>query len=83
MLIQYLQVLNSLTDDLLHASWRCCTNFGRFVEVGKRDIVDAGKFDMDIFSRNVTFKAFDLTELFYHEGQLYRDIWIKQVSLFD
>ena len=67
MLIHYLQVLNSLTDDLLHASWRCCTNFGRFAEVGKRDIVDAGKLDM---------------ELFYHEDQFYRDIWIKQVSLF-
>ena len=70
-------VLNSLTGDLLHASWRCCANFGRFVEVGKRDIVDAGKLDMDVFSRNVTFTAFDLTELFYHEDQFYRDIWIK------
>ena len=70
-------VVNSLTGDLLHASWRCCANFGRFVEVGKRDIVDAGKLDMDVFFRNVTFTAFDLTELFYHEDQFYKDIWIK------
>ena len=70
-------VLNSLTGDLLYASWRCCAKFGRFVEIGKRDIVDAGKLDMDIFSRNLTFIAFDLTELFYHEDQFYRDIWIK------
>lgn len=70
-------VVNSLTGDLLHASWRCCANFGRFVEVGKRDIVDAGKLDMDVFFRNVTFTAFDLTELFYHEHQFYKDIWIK------
>ena len=72
-------VLNSLVGDLLHASWRCCANFGRFVEVGKRDIVDAGKLDMDVFLRNVTFTAFDLTELFYHEDQFYKDIWIKYV----
>ena len=72
-------VLNSLIGDLLHASWRCCANFGRFVEVGKRDIVDAGKLDMDVFVRNVTFTAFDLTELFYHEDQFYKDIWIKYV----
>ena len=72
-------VLNSLTGDLLHASWRCCANFGRFVEVGKRDIIDAGKLDMDVFSRNLTFTAFDTTELFYHEDQFYRDIWIKYV----
>ena len=70
-------VINSLTGDLLHATWRCCANFGRFVEVGKRDIVDAGKLDMDLFSKNVTFTAFDLTELFYHEDQFYKDIWIK------
>ena len=70
-------VLNSLTGDLLHASWRCCANFGRFVEVGKRDIVDAGKLDMHVLLRNVTFTAFDLTELYYHEDQYYRDIWIK------
>lgn len=35
-------VLNSLTGDLLHASWKCCAKFGRFIEIGKRDIVDAG-----------------------------------------
>lgn len=73
-------VLNSLTGDLLHASWRCCANFGRFIEVGKRDIVDAGKLDMQVFSRNVTFSAFDLTELYYHENQFYRNIWIKFVT---
>ena len=72
-------ILNSLIGDLLHATWRCCANFGRFVEVGKRDIVDAGKLDMDVFVRNVTFTAFDLTELFYHEDQFYKDIWIKYV----
>ncbi|KAF7504184.1 hypothetical protein GJ744_002603 [Endocarpon pusillum] len=71
-------VVNSLTGDLLHASWRCCANFGRFVEVGKRDIVDAGKLDMDVFFRNVTFTAFDLTELFYHDDQFYKDIWINK-----
>ncbi len=70
-------VLNSLTGDLLHASWRCCANFGRFVEVSKGDIVDAGKLDMDVFFRNVTFTAFDLTELYYHEVQFYKDFWIK------
>ncbi|KAI4237003.1 MAG: hypothetical protein LQ349_002190 [Xanthoria aureola] len=71
-------VVNSLTGDLLHASWRCCADFGRFVEVGKRDIVDAGKLDMDVFFRNVTFTAFDMTELFYHEDQFYKDIWINK-----
>ncbi|KAL8860967.1 MAG: hypothetical protein Q9178_002722 [Gyalolechia marmorata] len=46
-------VLNSLSGDLLHESWRACARFGRFVEVGKRDLIDAGKLDMQNFRRNV------------------------------
>lgn len=61
-------VLNSLTGDLLHASWRACAPFGRFVEVGKQDIVDAGKLDMNVFRRCATFTAFDLGEL-WAEGE--------------
>ncbi|KAI3330930.1 KR domain-containing protein [Ustulina deusta] len=45
-----------------------------FVEVGKRELVDAGKLDMSIFSRNAAFIAFDLDELFYHEHPSYRDM---------
>lgn len=36
-------VLNSLIGDLMHASWDCLANFGRFIEIGKRELVDAGK----------------------------------------
>jgi NADPH:quinone reductase-like Zn-dependent oxidoreductase len=68
-------IVNSLTGDLLHATWQCCANFGRFVEVGKRDIIDAGNLDMRTFLRNATFTAFDLTELFYHEDEHYRKVW--------
>lgn len=61
----------------MHESWACIANFGRFVEVGKRELVDAGKLDMHVFLRNATFTAFDLTELFFHDEQFYRDIWVK------
>lgn len=70
-------VLNSLTGDLLHDSWRACAPFGRFVEVGKRDIVDAGKLDMEVFRRNVSFTAFDLSSLYdYSQPKLY-PIWSR------
>ncbi|CAJ2508342.1 Uu.00g133680.m01.CDS01 [Anthostomella pinea] len=73
-------VINSLVGDLLHASWNCLANFGRFVEIGKRELVDIGKLQMDTFLRNTTFTAFDLSELFYHEDQYYRDIWISKTK---
>lgn len=67
-------LINSLTGDLLHASWGCMSAFGRFVEVGKRDLVDAGKLDMHVFLRNTSFTAFDIGDLFYHDEKYYRDI---------
>lgn len=44
-------VINSLTGDLLYASWRSCAKFERFVEVGKRDPNDVGKLNMSMFLR--------------------------------
>ncbi|KAI1771743.1 polyketide synthase [Hypoxylon cercidicola] len=68
-------VINSLVGDLMHESWRCLAEFGRFVEVGKRELVDAGKLDMRVFLRNATFTAFDLSELFYAKDPFHRAIW--------
>ncbi|KAH7316948.1 polyketide synthase-like protein [Stachybotrys elegans] len=66
-------VVNSLVGDLMHATWRCLAPFGRFVEVGKRELVDAGKLEMDIVSRNTTFTAFDLTEMFFQDGDYHQN----------
>jgi NADPH:quinone reductase-like Zn-dependent oxidoreductase len=60
-------VVNFLTGDLLQISWDCIAPFGRFVEVGKRDLVDAGRLDMHVFLRNATFTAFDFSDLYYHQ----------------
>ncbi|KAF2258784.1 polyketide synthase, partial [Lojkania enalia] len=68
-------VINSLTGDLLHDSWRSLAKFGRFVEVGSREIDDAGILDMRVFSRNATFTAFDLADLYYAEDAFTRGIW--------
>ncbi|TRX91638.1 hypothetical protein FHL15_007420 [Xylaria flabelliformis] len=73
-------VINSLTGDLLHASWGCIANFGRFIEIGKRDLVDAGRLDMSIFLRNATFTAFDMSELYFHESPFYRDILASKMK---
>ncbi|KAJ8125048.1 hypothetical protein O1611_g8592 [Lasiodiplodia mahajangana] len=67
-------IINSLTGDLMHASWRCLAVFGRFVEVGKREIVDDGRLEMNVFARNTTFTAFDLSEMFFQEGDYYETV---------
>ncbi|KAL2839981.1 hypothetical protein BJX68DRAFT_271844 [Aspergillus pseudodeflectus] len=67
-------VVNSLVGDLLHASWGCLAPFGRFVEIGKRDLVDAGRLDMSQFAKNAQFISFDLSELFFADNKYYRDL---------
>ena len=65
-------IVNSLTGDLLHSSWDVLAAFGRFIEVGKHDIVECGKLGMKAFEKGVTFSAFDLSELHYSEKPLHR-----------
>ncbi|KAL7944087.1 polyketide synthase [Trichoderma barbatum] len=67
-------IVNSLVGDLMHASWSCIAPFGRFVEIGKRELIDAGKLDMRVFLKNVTFTAFDLSEFFYAEDTYYQNV---------
>lgn len=53
-------VLNSLSGDGLIASWECIAPYGRFVEMGKRDIMGHSQLDMYHFARNASFSAIDL-----------------------
>ena len=68
-------VLNSLTHDLLRDSFEACADFGRFVEIGKRDIIDHGSLDMATFGRNVSFIAFDLSSLYLSDRPNHHKLW--------
>ncbi|RYP39087.1 hypothetical protein DL767_002350 [Monosporascus sp. MG133] len=54
-------ILNSLTGELLDASWRICADGGNMIEIGKRDIVDRNSLAMEPFDRNCSFRAIDLS----------------------
>jgi acyl transferase domain-containing protein/NADPH:quinone reductase-like Zn-dependent oxidoreductase/NAD(P)-dependent dehydrogenase (short-subunit alcohol dehydrogenase family)/aryl carrier-like protein len=57
-------ILNSLAGKLLTASWDCIAPFGRFVEIGKRDIHQNANLPMAPFRRNVLFASVDLVMLY-------------------
>lgn len=52
--------LNSLSGELLHATWRCVAEFGKLIEIGKRDLLGAGKLDMDVFLANRSYSCLAL-----------------------
>lgn len=57
-------VLNSLSGKGLIASWECIAPFGRFVELGKRDIHGRAKLPMFQFDKNASFTAVEFAFIF-------------------
>ncbi|CAI6083821.1 unnamed protein product [Clonostachys chloroleuca] len=55
--------LNSLSGELLHATWRCVAKWGTMVEIGKVDLLGAGKLDMDMFLGSRSYSCFDLRQM--------------------
>lgn len=56
-------VLNSLPGEAMAASLRITAPFGRFVEIGKRDIIEEGQLDLQPFNENLSYFSFDLDRL--------------------
>jgi acyl transferase domain-containing protein/NADPH:quinone reductase-like Zn-dependent oxidoreductase len=73
-------IINSLTGDQLHSTWKCIANFGRFVEIGKLDMSTAGRLEMDQFLKNTTFTAFDLSYLYNTPDESHHALWKALLS---
>ncbi|KAL2824216.1 hypothetical protein BDW59DRAFT_147657 [Aspergillus cavernicola] len=73
-------ILNSLIGDQLHATWECCAPYGRFVEIGKVDLSNAGRLEMDKFLRDSTFTAFDLSHLYHADDDKSHALWKQLLS---
>lgn len=55
--------LNSLTGELLHATWSCVGKWGTMVEIGKRDLLGSAKLDMKPFSENRSYCSVDIDQM--------------------
>ncbi|KAJ5519098.1 Acyl transferase/acyl hydrolase/lysophospholipase [Penicillium expansum] len=60
---------------LVENSLQACADFGRFIEIGKRDILDHGVLDMSTFGRNISFMAFDLSSLYLSNKEAHHQLW--------
>jgi NADPH:quinone reductase-like Zn-dependent oxidoreductase len=57
-------VLNSLSGELLHASWTCVAEFGAMLEIGKRDFIGHAQLAMNPFEMNRRYCGIDIGHLF-------------------
>lgn len=65
-------ILNSLSGELLHATWDCVAEFGVLVEIGKRDLIGSGKLDLKNFLANRSYCCVDIDQLWKKPSLLRR-----------
>ncbi|KAK3990438.1 Compactin diketide synthase mokB [Cladorrhinum sp. PSN332] len=71
-------VLNSLAGEALRQTWLCLAPFGRFIELGKKDMFGNSGLDMAPFLRNTMFVGVNMGTIFNHSiplsARLLKDI---------
>nr|ALQ33027.1 putative polyketide synthase [Fusarium subglutinans] len=75
-------VLNSLSGELLNASWKCVTKSGTLLELGKRDMASCGQLDMSRFLDNRSYCGIDMHYLVGWRPDLVRDIMERTLDFF-
>jgi NADPH:quinone reductase-like Zn-dependent oxidoreductase/SAM-dependent methyltransferase len=76
-------VLNSLSGQGLVASWECIAPYGRFLEIGRKDIDSHNTLPMHPFLRNALFIGIDLTRLVEQRLDLLHKMLADIISLLE
>ncbi|KAH6951861.1 hypothetical protein DER45DRAFT_529184 [Fusarium avenaceum] len=75
-------VLNSLSGELLHASWKCVAQYGTMLELGKRDLAAFGQLDLRRFLENRSYCGFDMKDLMRDRPLLVRDVIERTLNFY-
>src|SRR5580765_2669350 len=70
-------VLNSLAEEKLQASIRCLAKGGRFLEIGKFDIISNNSLEIFAFSKGISFHGIFLDKLFSAKPESKAILWNK------
>src|SRR4030095_3642554 len=76
-------VLNSLSGDAIGKSLSTLRPYGRFVEIGKRDIYENNQLELRPFRNNLTYSAVDLDKLCSQRPDLVRNLLHDVMSQFE
>lgn len=74
-------VLNSISGRLLESTWNIVAPFGRFVEIGRKDVDTHGYLPMYPFIKNLSFSGVDLTMVLEKNLQLGRRLLREVMDL--
>ena len=84
-------VLSSTAGDILRQSWRCLAPLGRFIQIGKRDLMQNSSLEMEKFLDCVSFSTVNLSmiesskpllfkRLLTDVGRMYNDNRIRRIN---
>ncbi|KAK2761661.1 Type I Iterative PKS [Arachnomyces sp. PD_36] len=68
-------VLNSLSGDALQKSCSLLAPFGRFVEIGKKDLISNARLEMGCLENNATFTTVDLKLLAKRKPAVHQELY--------
>ncbi|KAE9365744.1 BcPKS1, polyketide synthase [Stipitochalara longipes BDJ] len=75
-------VLNSLSGEGLTASWELIAPYGRFIEIGKADILTNSRLPMACFANNVSFSAIAIDHYLVHRPTAFADLVRRTLDMF-
>ncbi|KAI1827427.1 putative polyketide synthase [Xylaria intraflava] len=70
-------ILNSVAGNAMHEMWRCIAPLGRFLDLGRTDVLGAGKISLEMFKRNATFSSFDLTRIMDQKPEIIERLMVE------
>jgi len=73
-------VLNSLSGDLIDASFDLLRSHGRFIELGKRDYYANRSLGLQPFLRNLSFSLVDLLAMIAERPALVHDLFVATLA---
>ncbi|GAW21488.1 hypothetical protein ANO14919_110090 [Xylariales sp. No.14919] len=73
-------VINSLSGEMLRASWECVAPFGRFAEIGLSDIESRARISMETFARGVRFEAIELNYMQQNDMGRLEDLFQRTID---
>lgn len=76
-------VVNSLSGHLLERTFDVMADFGRFVELGKKDFLQNNYLAMRPFDRNVTFSGVDLRQVFLKRPEAVEESLSEIAALYE
>lgn len=68
-------VLNAISGESLVQSFELLADYGRFIEIGKKDIVQNNSLPMQTFNRNVSFCHIDIDQMFLQKPKRTRQLF--------